>query len=516
MNEQISVALSPEGMEYYFQHAGQPVEPDPRDPDQQACVCAECVERQDELVKISTDFRYFLNFWLFVDQDTGYVRNLGTGQYLKAGVWHDSEWGGGLWEGQEEFVEITKKHDWIYYLKARQLGETTIECAYDAWVARFRDGGHNARVHIFSKREVDAQDFLGRAKFGLDNLPDRLKLPTGKSNNTEHELIAGPLDKRVIQAYPADNDTARGMTCNHAHIDEWAFMGKPNKVWQSIEPSAAGTVHFITTGQGPQNDTSFFWKKVLAGDVTDRRGNKVYACFIGALNRPDRSPAWLRQKKLSMADDDAFNKEYPMKWEDALSGGGEFVFKSKEIDAAGRDFRGIMTAHEGKLLPKQPRRYVKAWDIGRHKDAAVGIVLDITEDVFDVVHYVRLREQTYPMIQREIKIVHEMFPGMTYIEDNAAGEAVRENLDIPESQVEGFKTTPSSKARILTQLRLMLQNWLIRWDPDACHQLDVEMRGYQLPDDNVVQDSVMTLAIGVDCASRVTSSTGKVMGVVGV
>jgi hypothetical protein len=503
----VTAALSPVGMEHYFPHADAPIRPGYSG----LCACPECYEKMTELELLTTDFRYFINYWLFVDQDTGIVRNLGTGAWLKGGEWQS---GTGLWAGQEEFVKVTALHDWIYYLKARQLGETTIECAYDGWAARFRNGAHNNRVHIFSKRELDAQSFLDRVKFGLANLPEHMKIPEGTSNNSVLELVAGPLDTRTIQAYPADNDTARGETCNHAHIDEWAFMGKPNKVWQSIEPSAAGTVHFITTGQGPQNDTSFFWKKVLAGDVTDKKGNKVFASFIGALNRPDRNETWLKAKKLSMADEDAFNKEYPMKWEDALSGGGEYVFKSKEIDAAGKDFRGNMTYVEGTKLGKQPRRYVKAWDIGRHQDAAVGIVLDVTEDVHDVVKYIRLREQPYPFIQREITVVHEEYPGLTLIEDNAAGEAVRENLPFT-TQVEGFKTTNASKARILQQVRVALQNWLVKWDPEEHHQLDVEMRGYQLPDDNVVQDSVITLALAEEAAGRMTASTGRLMGVIG-
>ena len=79
---------------------------------------------------------------------------------------------------------------------------------------------------------------------------------------------------------------------------------------------------------------------------------------------------------------------------------------------------------------------------------------------------------------------------------------MRENLDLPENQVIGFKTTPSSKARIIQQLKIAVQNWVIKWDADVCPQLNAEMRGYQLPDDNVVQDSVIALAIALEHAAH--------------
>ena len=129
-------------------------------------------------------------------------------------------------------------------------------------------------------------------------------------------------------------------------------------------------------------------------------------------------------------------------------------------------------------------------------------MLDITEDVHDVVAYKRLRGVRYPELQREIETMHHAYPGYTAIEDNAAGEAVRENLDLPQQQLIGFKTTPSSKARIIQQLRIALQNQLIKWDTGTCPELDAEMRGYQLPDDNVVQDSVIALAIALEHAAH--------------
>ena len=431
------------------------------------------------LVAANASFRAFLDHWRFVDQETGRIRVLGES----------------LWPGQERFVEAVSGEPRVMGLKARKLGWTTIECAWDGYVARF--GSANARVHLFSRRDDAAQKLLGAVEHGLKRLPDYMRLPTEKDTTHELHLRAGPDDLRTIQAYPADDNTAVESTCNHAHVDEWGRMGNPRRVWASIEPSVAGSCHIITTGMGPANYSSTFWRRAMAGD------SAFVPVFVDALQRPDRSREWLEAKAREMGGGDAieFRREYAMTWQDALYGGGEFVFDFAALDRAGEDTPGPSPAVPG-------HRYVKAWDVGRHKDAAVGIVLDVTGDVHDVVEYVRLRGVRYPDLQRTMEGTHTAYPGLTVVEKNAAGEAVLENLDIPEHETDGFVTTKPSKARIIKGLEVGFQNETIRYDQVAWSQLDVELRGYQVPDDAIVQDSVMALAIAEEFADR-TVAVGK-------
>jgi hypothetical protein len=434
----------------------------------------------DLFIRAATDFRVFLDLWQFTNQENGSNAVLGET----------------LWPAQEEFVRTTAEHPWVFFLKARKLGETTIACAYDAWVIRFRD--HNARVHLFSRREDAARDLLGHVKHGLERLPAWLQLPVTRTTTDVYELGAGRDDRRLAKAYPADNETAVENSCTHGHVDEWARMSNPRKVWQAIEPTMAGSCHIVTTGLGPTNYTSEYWRRCIAGETAH------HPCFIGALERSDRTTAWLKGKQRAM-DEQQFREEYPTTWQDALSGGGEFVFRSTDLDHAPEDTHGFGPARPG-------RKYVNAWDIGRHQDAAVGLVLDVTEDVHDVVAYRRLRGVSYPEIQREIEALHRAYHGITVIEDNAAGEAVRENLDLPQHEVVGFRTTASSKARIIEQLQIAVQSGVIKWDAAECPQLDAEMRGYQRPDDDVVQDSVIALAIALEHAPQV--HTGRVLDII--
>jgi hypothetical protein len=455
-------------------------------------------ELWEEMIRVKNSFRSFLNHWHFLDQDTGRDRILGEV----------------LWPAQEEFVSVAEQHNWVFFLKARQLGETTIACAFDGWVARWRD--INGRVHVFSKRDEEAVELLDRVKYGLERLPDWMTLPA-KRNTTHEYVLDGDgrdmitdeyvSDRRMIKAYPADKNPARGATCTHAHLDEWTFMGDPRRVWQAVEANSSGSVHFVTTSEGPTNYTSHFWRKCMAGDVKDRQMRPVYACFISALMRPDRDPAYIAAKKAE--DPMAGAWEYALTWEEALSAGGDTLFRSADVDTCGTDFRGLSE-------PKLGRKYAKGCDVGRHKDACVITVLDVTEDVFDVVFYKRLREATYPEIQRELEHVHRQYRGPIKIEKNAAGEAVIENLNfgIEEQKEAKFVTSQASKARILSQLNLQIQNEMIRWDPLECSQLDSEVRGYQLPDDNIVQDSVISLCLALEAAPQ-AYTVGKVGNVTG-
>jgi len=430
-------------------------------------------EKLAEIVRCAESFRAFLEHWAFVSQEQKQVMMLGPA----------------LWPAQEIAADTMEDADKAFFLKARKLGETTIGCAFDGWVMRFRD--QNARVHLFSRRDDAAQELLSAVKFGLARLPEWMRLPITRSTTHELELSAGPDDRRLVKAYPADEDTAVEATCTHGHVDEWARMQNPRKVWQAIEPSMAGSCHFITTGKGPTNYTSEFWRRSRAEETGFR------PVFIDALQRPDRDEAWLEAKRRGMRLEDA-RQEYPMTEEDALAGEGDYYFNEKELDRAAEETLGPCAGVPG-------RSYVQSWDIGRHRDAAVGTILDVTGSVCDVVKFMRFRELPYPMLQREIEEVHHEYGGLTVIEKNSAGEAVLENLEIPEDEAIGFNTTNKSKPVILAGLKIGFQKELVRYDAAEWPQLDQELRGYRLPDDDVVQDSVIALAIGYAHATKARS-----------
>lgn len=449
------------------------------------------------LVRCASDFRYFLNFWKFQDI-SGEVKSLGSE----------------LWSGQETFVDLVQREKKIYALKARQLGYTTLECAFDGWCLRFRDP--NGRVHLFSKRAALAADLKWRVAFGFQRLPEWMQLPIVKNNSMEFHISGGKEDHRVLEAYPSDEETGIGQTCSHAHVDEWWRMGNPRKVWQAIEPSVSprGSVHLITTGLGHQGYPAEFWRKTLKKDNEGNTETGFYGLFTSAFGRPDRDDKWFRQKVLSLPELER-KQEYPETWEDALSGHAGIVFHPEDIEMAKVNAFGKQSARPG-------HKYVSAWDIGRHGDAAVGLVLDITNIPYQVVHYERHKGVKYNMLEAIIENVHRAYTlsrgsCTTVIEDNNAGEAVRENLDLPEEECHGFKTTGKSKPKIISGLQLTFANKELKYDGDQWPSLDIELRQYTWEDEEITQDSVIALAIANDfgtAALRLTQPSGEIIDVI--
>jgi hypothetical protein len=163
---------------------------------------------------------------------------------------------------------------------------------------------------------------------------------------------------------------------------------------------------------------------------------------------------------------DAFSTEYALTWEAALAGTGGYVLLASEVDDAMIDAPPLVQS----ALPG--RKYVIAWDIGSRHDHSVGIV-------------------------------HQAFArsSLTVIEANSMGAAVADNVNIPQRQLRRFTTSKTSKERIIEALRLRLQNQQLRFQP-SLKQLESELREYQLPDTNCIQDSVMALAIALDFAAE--------------
>jgi hypothetical protein len=297
-------------------------------------------------VQCATDFRAFLDHWTFIPE--------GKPPTLL---------GPNLWRAQDMYARATADHPSIYFLKARQLGESTIACAFDAWRLRF--GPVNARVSILAQTDENSKTFLAAVVYGLEHLPPSMRLPIRALEHSA-SVAAGKDDTRGIRSYPASNAIRSG-SFSHVHLDEWAAMVDPRKVWMAVEESVVpgGTCHALTTGVGGADYTADMWRAAKEGN------SRFTPLFISALNRPDLTPEWYEEKRRT-TDLQTLRQELPLTEEDALSGAGEFRFAAESIDLCTRYSRGLTVFEPGRL-------YLIAVDPGE-KDGTAIIVLDATGD----------------------------------------------------------------------------------------------------------------------------------------
>jgi len=390
-----------------------------------------------------------------------------------------------LWEGQRRFLEALLGAGHVLSIKSRKVGLSTLVCAHAAWTARVRDV--NAAVHLLSYREDAARELLRSLRRGFDGLPSFLRLPLVRETSTVLCYAAGPGDTRSLKAFPATPTAAIEATTSHLVLDEWAHTFDPEAVWAAVEPTLAprASSALITTARSSGGFVHDYWQRSQAGET------RHSAVFVSALERPDRSPAWLEQKRREEGKSLSL-RNYPLTPEEAFANASEPYFASELLEAA---------QHEA--MPPSPTRagdrYLKAWDIGR-KDASVGVVLRAPPQnepqVWNVVDYHRLVDQDFPTIQREIAAMHGKYPGPTIVEANSIGKPVIQNLHLPESELIEHTTTKASKQAMLTELEILLQQQTLKIHPNF-HQLLSELAAYCLPDNSITQDSVMALGFAV-------------------
>ena len=378
--------------------------------------------------------------------------------------------GPSMWKSQETYAAATVANASIYFLKARQLGESTIAIAYDAWRLRF--GPTNCRVSVLTQTDENSKQLLRDVVFGLERLPPALRLPL---RSLEHCAIldAGRRTSGACARTPRRTRSAAAVF-HHVHLDEWAAMTHPQKVWMAVEESIVpgGTIHVFTTGVGGGDVTADVWRKSKVGET------RFHPLFIGALERDDRSPAWYEEKRRT-TDAQTLRQELPLTEEDALSGAGEFRFGAESLD--------ICTAYPRGLQPWEPdRKFLISVDPGE-KDGTAIVVLSpdarstgSIRGVVDVVGFRLMRPTTLRDAQVAIEQMARDYPNApVVVEINGIGIGLVRNLRVPAHRLHEHTTSQLSKRRMVSNLAVAVQNAEVSWDARACPDLDREMRSYK-------------------------------------
>jgi hypothetical protein len=315
---------------------------------------AEHVERAEQAVILrlcagSDGFRYFLPHWRFKNRDTGEITSFTR-----------------LWRGQAQLVERMIIDPELFVLKAGKLGFSELECAWDGWVALFKQP--NARVHLFSRNQAASREVLAWVRFGLEHLPDWMRLPilegeADANNSTSLKLYAGPDDVRTIVSYPATANVAIDQVATHTHLDEFARMiGGGEPVWTSVSTTISqegGTLHIVTRGAGP-NYAARLWKIAMSGST------RLRAFFAPYDQRAGRDDAWYAEEAAKTTQGGIWQFA-PRTWQEALQGDESYVYPMFDVPRG----RHIVPAHPCELW--ECAKIAVGIDLGTVTPTAMGL-----------------------------------------------------------------------------------------------------------------------------------------------
>lgn len=349
-------------------------------------------------------------------------------------------------------------------LKARQVGITTAaairiahECIYQP----------RSLALIVSRDQSAAQEVIRQVLGIMDELDD----PPERIKESLSEVGLANGSRIVSQAATAK--AGRGLRATSVVLDEVAFMEYAERIYRAASPtlSRGGRLTIISTPSGQANLFYRLWQGQEGGSWSKHRIHwRECPAFDDAWYERERSRYTLEQ----------WGSEYECDF--IQSGGG--AFNPDDVDAMREGWLGLQA-------PQADRRYVSGWDIGRRRDPTVGITLDITELPFQVVAYERLMRAPFAQTQAAIDARADRYGGFTLVESNSIGDPVIEGLSC---RVTPFVTSAKSKADMLTRLVRAVEQGELKC---GVEQVLGELKGYQWEDANIVQDSVIALAIAL-------------------
>jgi hypothetical protein len=271
----------------------------------------------------------------------------------------------------------------------------------------------------------------------------------------------------------AGPSAGRSIAASDVYIDEIDFQPFALETYQSIAPtiSRGGSITIFSTPKGRQRLLFQLWSGLYGGEqVWQRYRIPWQAC-------PEFDAGWeARERPRYTAQQWA--EEYDCDFIES----GAAVFRAEDLALQAQGWQGLGPAVPG-------HRYVTAWDLGRRHDATVGITLDVTEPVYQIVAFDRFTGVPYPCIQQAIEERVLLYPGLHLVESNGVGDPVIENLRV---QVRPFVTTAKSKQQAVTALQLVVEQQRLK---HGVPELLAEQHVYEWDDRQLQQDCVMAAAL---------------------
>ena len=337
-------------------------------------------EKQAQRWLVEHDFGYFLKNFVRVKKPPvapGMPENFGLINFT-------------MWPHMEEIVhlltdvvnkdtddpnyDMTLVNDRIVWLKARQIGATTILAAYALW----RCYAPNTEGGMFSQGEDEAVEFLGKGMLNHHYLPAHLQMEIIKDNTTVVQFANGSR----LRAYPSTKRAGRGATFSFFVMDEADFHEYYDTSYGTLMPTvdAGGQAIIVSTSNHETLNSGF---KRLYRESVDKHWTPVFFSWKVV---PGRDAQWLADRKAESMDDVQFEKEYPSTADEALSASiklASFV-RQRLDDMRNYDVRKVLKTvginGKGNIyqLPRPGQRYIAGSDVslGVELDFSVTVIME--------------------------------------------------------------------------------------------------------------------------------------------
>ena len=229
------------------------------------------------------------------------------------------------WPHIVEMAEAFEKYRFISVLKARQLGFSWTATAYATWLMRFHPP---ASTLAFSKSQREAIELVSKARFILNNLPERWRVPYAASSRQELSLKG--LESSFV-ALPSTEDAGRSFTASLLLLDEADYQKYFDTTYVAARPTidSSGGSLIMGSSSNKRKMASLFKETYRAArDVPRKDRNDFKRLFFGWDVRPGRDKKWYRNTRntipetdlaeLGLTPDSYMEQEYPKDADEAL------------------------------------------------------------------------------------------------------------------------------------------------------------------------------------------------------
>jgi|HubBroStandDraft_4_1064222.scaffolds.fasta_scaffold00070_44 hypothetical protein len=273
-----------------------------------------------------------------------------------------------LWPAQKPIAEAFQKERLVVCLKARQLGLSWMAVAFALWQMVFYP---IATVLLFSKRDDEATELLGRLKGMWQRLPPWVKKGHKVKINNDHTW--GLSSGSKVTAFPTT--AGDSYTATLAIVDEADLIEDLDRLLRSVKPTVDGGGRMLLVSRADKSrslDKSPF-KKIY---LSSKRGESDWhTLFLPWDAKPGRTPEWYEnQRKDILARTgalDDLHELYPKTDLEALSSRSlDKRFPFEWLMACYKEIKPLPEQHGWPSLsglvvfkaPEQGKRYIVSGD----------------------------------------------------------------------------------------------------------------------------------------------------------